>query len=227
MEGLSHPEAEISVADLMDRAQLYYTNLPYHNWPHAIEVYEDSRTKAELCRANGICVDVGVVAAGALFHDAGYHIDPLEHGFQSRESFSCYIAAGELRALGLAPNRTMHVLEVIASTELGVQPVSLEARIVCQADLNNVASDNIFVFLKKLLLLLEENKILTGRSMDIRTFAGTSHAILAGYLEKDFSLGQFDLEPNGKSWFANRALENIRTLLSPKLLEILDALKRP
>lgn len=227
MESLSSPEPWRNTEILEQNAERHYVNLPFHNFQeHVREVRESCRQKSLVCISQGLSPDLDVIDAGALWHDAGYHVPTAEHGFRSKEQYSCSLADKDLRALGMPESKIAHVLEIIRSTEGGVACQSLEGRILRQADLDNLASSNPFAFLKKTLKLRDETKLLTGKEPSLVEFARSSYSFLQLYVSEDVSLGEFDRAPDGESWFCSAAKRNVELLISPQITRLMQNAKR-
>jgi len=83
-----------------ERAQRYYTDLPYHTFSHAETVLEHAESLLDRCERFDVPVNKDVVQAAVLFHDAGYHHDPETYDEPSKEQHSAAIARDELEEMG-------------------------------------------------------------------------------------------------------------------------------
>jgi uncharacterized protein len=103
-------------------------NDPAHGWEHIQRVYKLALYIAEQERA-----DTFIVGMAALLHDLGHLVhDPTKH----HAELSVSSAAGLLSAYPIAPGTQQAILHAIAahSFSLGIEPGTLEAKIVRDAD---------------------------------------------------------------------------------------------
>jgi hypothetical protein len=204
-------------------AKTHYIDLPYHNWEHAVSVRNRSRELALVCITQGLEVDLDVIEASALWHDAGFYLRNEHYGLGSvsenwsKEHYSIYVSVIDLQKLGMPDEKIKKVADAIASTEAGVECTSLEGRILAQADIENVGGD-IVVFLKNTLNLYKEAGILAidGKVPPLFEYAKRSYSYLQLFLAKDLSLGAFDVDAeSGRSLLCSRGMMNSSLLISP------------
>lgn len=188
------------------------TELPYHNFNHALTTRNVAMQICADLKANGVKIDEDVVEAAALLHDAGFGdvIDPKV--FSSKEAYAAGLACDILLFLNVPEEKVVKVANSILSTEVGVTPQSNEAWVIRRADLNNVAStpQN---FIKNNLLILDEYKIQSGKFPTLQEWTPICYKILSTYLEDDVIFGDFDKSSNGVSKFTETASNNIKLLL--------------
>jgi predicted metal-dependent HD superfamily phosphohydrolase len=112
-------------------------NLTYHNVSHTKDVYEAvtrigtgekvSKNELELLRV------------AALFHDSGWAISCENH-----ELKSCEIAREYLPGFGFAPNEIETICKLIMATRLPWSPENHLEKIIIDADLDYLGTDNFF-----------------------------------------------------------------------------------
>lgn len=125
-------------------------HLSYHNINHTKYVIEKS---IELSKLEGLDEEkTNLLKLSALFHDAGFLVNNIEH-----EAISCEIAKNILHEYGYAISDISKICELIMATKIPQSPKSLSAKILCDADLYYLGSDNYLMFAEK---LFEENKAL-------------------------------------------------------------------
>lgn len=221
-ENAPQPEAWQNIATLEAVARPYYQDLPYHNWQHAKDVLRRSLAYADACEQNDHPVDHDAIAAASLLHDAAYWLRPgIDHELPSKEAYSAWVASDELSKLGMPQEKIELVQQIILSTEKGKPCQSMEASCVRQADLANVASYNPFYFLLNTYRLYVESKQLEASHVvpicfdDFTRFARKSYETLTAYLQHDNSLGEFDVDNQGRNPFHNRAIRNVELLMKP------------
>ena len=78
-----------------------YTELPYHNWQHALDTRDEARRLVGYCQDNSLGLDGFVTEAASLLHDYDYH-KRLPASVRSRELRSSRAASAVLRAHGPA-----------------------------------------------------------------------------------------------------------------------------
>lgn len=205
-------------------ASQYYSDLPYHNWEHATSVRDRCRELAMVCFTQGLTVDLEVLEAAALYHDAGYHQRQEQYGVGTaamawtKEKYSQYLAATDLQALGMPNEKIAQVLSCIASTQADIDCTSIEGKILAQADIENVGGDPM-VFMKNTLKLYKETGMLavSEKVPSLVEYAHKSHKYLQLFLAKDLSLGNFDIDPeSGRSWLCSRGIKNNMLLIEPR-----------
>lgn len=215
-------------------------DLEFHNWPHALDVRDDTRANANRCVDNGITVDWDVLDPASLNHDDDFWLVPRgtpgmksDHRFTTKERHAAAVARQELTDLGMPPSKVKHVSDNILSSEKGVRCKTIEARCLRQADLANVASPNPLIFLNSTYRLYREDKQLKGEQpmqpslkvpfvRDFIGFAAVSYEVLTTYNSEDISLGDFDRDREGQSLFGQRAARNIALLVPNRLTDFLS-----
>jgi len=175
-------------AALRERAQDRYDDgLPYHSFSHVEEAMERADELLERCERHGIDVDTEVVRAALLFHDAGYHRDPEEDGFDSREALSASIARTELEDAGMGSGTIDRVVDCIMATRPEATPHTTEDKIVRAADLSGLAGDY-EEFLDDAGALREEYAYLHGERQPLQAWVEGVRRTLQFYLAQDIHL---------------------------------------
>ncbi len=137
---------------------LLYTQLPphlhYHNYEHTQRVY---RVCATLCEAEGIHGDKQtMVLTAALLHDCGFIRSDEQH-----EAVGCDIARELLPAFGYTGSQIEAICEMIMATKIPQSPQTLEAAILCDADLYYLGGSHFYTIGHQLFEELKERKIVT------------------------------------------------------------------
>ena len=143
------------------RAESLYGNLPYHNFRHACEALELGYEIIARCQASNIDVNSDVIRYAILFHDAGYHENHKEKGFESKEEYSAYLAKEVLREFGVGEDDITKVEKSILSTHRDKNFECLEEKIARAADLAGLAIDY-ETFKENAIKLKDEHELLTG-----------------------------------------------------------------
>jgi len=131
----------------IDSAKKYYSEIPYHNFEHALHVAKKSEEIAEQCEKEGISISKKVIFYAALFHDAGY---AEKSEFQSKEEYSAYLAGKALETLGVDKETIIKVKQAIIATHQLATFGTPEEKIVRTADLSGLAASyEEFIELKK------------------------------------------------------------------------------
>lgn len=118
----------------------------YHNIDHSIEVVEAAELIGNHCEISD--KDLETVIIASWFHDTGYYLGCKEHEIESSK-----IAQSFLSDENVSQNIINKVINCILSTKVPQLPKSLLEKIICDADLYHLSSDN---FLEKSELLLHE-----------------------------------------------------------------------
>lgn len=190
-------------------AQEHYINLPYHNFKHAQDVFDEAMHLADYCEANGVIVNRRVLTAAALLHDAGYHEDSSDR-FDTKEKYSKFLAADICQKLGMSDEETEAVGVCIMGTEPGQDCPSIESKIIRRSDLANFAGPW-RKFIKKSLDYAREEIQLKGINIAWSDICGRTTFVASLYLdEENLSLGDFDKrDKNGTLVFIAKSWKNI------------------
>jgi hypothetical protein len=198
--------------EMWSDAEAWYSDLPYHNFQHARETLWEAMRLVDLCETHGLQVNRKALVAAALFHDAGYHLDEREYGFNTKEEFSAAILGMHGEKYGFSVVDTYTAEKAILSTYLSAVPNTLEDKILVRADLASIAGGYQEPFRRKTLLFTEEAKLLKatrGETFDHREFVKGNIRALCVYLSNDLTLGPFDTEDR-QGVFKLRATANIQ-----------------
>ena len=117
--------------------------LVYHNIGHTKDVVEAAEKLALPENVSGD--DLVLLKTAALFHDAGYMQDHVEH-----EELSCKIASKYLPDFGYTPQQIDVVCNLIRQTKLPGTPSDLLGQILCDADLYYLGKEHYSVYSKNL-----------------------------------------------------------------------------
>jgi len=117
-------------------AKKHYSNLPYHNFQHALWVRQQAKKFIQRCKKYNVPVKSDIIEIAALFHDAGY-----SEVKNNKEAHSCKIAEKELKLLGLANKTIRQVTGTIMATKAGYPLRTAEQKIIRAADLSSFTSN--------------------------------------------------------------------------------------
>ncbi|MCK9412349.1 MAG: YitT family protein [Prolixibacteraceae bacterium] len=130
--------------------------LTYHNVGHTLAVIEAAEHLA-LCE--GIAGDdLVLLKTAALFHDAGYI-----HVFTGHEKRSCDLARIHLPDYGYTTEKVEKVCQIIMVTKLPSVPSDPLEKIMCDADLYYLGTEQYPIFAEKLFNEFKEAGIVKGR----------------------------------------------------------------
>ncbi len=106
----------------------------YHNIDHTIEVVEKVK---EIGAGEGLDEDeLEIVILAAWFHDTGYCIKSEGH-----EEVSANYARGFLNVENYPPEKINEVVKCIMATRIPQNPTTLLEKVICDADLAHIGSD--------------------------------------------------------------------------------------
>ena len=189
----------------------YSSDLPYHNYGHALTVALNGLKIAQDCRLEHIPIDEYIVYCALLFHDAGYHQDHQKMGFDSKEALSARIAR---EILGEKPRPTGFIERVenaILCTTREAVCTTIEDNAVRAADLSGLAADYT-VFRHNTVLLKQEFEMLNGEEVSWAQWIERATTIVTGYLSQEFRLTKFYSGPPGESPFHQKVKMNLDRL---------------
>ena len=193
--------------------ELYDSQLPYHNFEHALKAVETGLQIARRCEKEGMGVNKEVIYFALLFHDAGYHINHKDKGFDSKEEYSAFLAKEVLQEIGVKKNIIKLVQKAILATMQGAEFYSTEDTIVRVADLAEIASDY-EQFCQNNKKLKKEAEILTGQKISWEDWKKQTKKVVEFYLSQNIKLtGEYENEV-GESVFHVKAKENLKRFLN-------------
>lgn len=179
---------DLEMDELRERAaQRYDPELPYHSFDHVRDTLERAEGLLERCERHDIDVDDAVVHAALLFHDAGYHRDPADEGYDSPEALSASIAQDELEDAGVDAAMIEQVHDCIMATRPQATPHGPEQKIVRAADLGGLAG-SYAEFLDDAGALREEHAYLHGERQPLQAWVEGVRKTLQFYLAQDIRL---------------------------------------
>lgn len=117
--------------------------LTYHNVNHTLYVLEQAQKIALYEQVNDR--DLLLVKIAALYHDSGFLVNRKDH-----ENIGCSIASKDLSSTDLEPSEIKKICGMIQATHIPQQPETLPEKIVADADLEYLGTDNFEDFGNKL-----------------------------------------------------------------------------
>lgn len=209
----SEKEQSITERARYAAAELYSPELPYHNFKHAQEVAAEALKIAAICDQEGVPINKIVLELAALFHDAGFHLDPLEEGFQSKEELSAHLAEKTLLNLGADQDVIARVKETILATRSDAPFTTNEQKAIRAADLSNLASD-LETFIDNNRRLKEEFEILNNKRISWDDWKIQTEKIINFYLNQDIRLTSHHDDEQGRSIFHEKTKKILAQFLS-------------
>lgn len=195
-------------------ARLFYdSSLPYHNFDHALETIANSEIIIENCEKEKIPVDNKVVYYALLFHDAGYHENHLEKGFNTKEEYSAHLAQVALEEVGESEEIIRAVSKAILATQKNATFSAIEEKIVRASDLTSLA-DDYDTFKSNNEKFRKESEMLTGKKIPLDEWKNQTKKIMEFYLGQDIKITQAYWNKNGQSDFHTKARENLNRFLT-------------
>ncbi len=127
-------------------ADNFSDNICYHNIDHVMDVVEAAENIGMASGLNDEELEIVLVAA--WFHDTGYYLGEKNH-----EKASVKIARKFLKTMLVDNDKIKLISSCIASTKIPQKPKTLLEKVLCDADLYHLATEN---FLNKSELLRQE-----------------------------------------------------------------------
>ena len=113
--------------------------LHYHNLYHTLQVVSHTKEIAQFYQYNDL--DLFMVMAAAWFHDTGYL---MADNTEVHEQKSIELMAEFLTTKNVAFNIIENISHFIMATKMPVNPQSLSEKIICDADLYHLGTDDFF-----------------------------------------------------------------------------------
>jgi predicted metal-dependent HD superfamily phosphohydrolase len=197
-------------------AALYNPSLPYHNFAHALDAIGAGEIILQRCREDGVPVREQVVYYALLFHDAGYHEEPENYGFSTKEDYSASLAARLLPQFGVDAGTVEMVVAAIRATHREATFSTNEQKVVRAADLAGLAADY-EIFRRNSERLKDEWEHLRGEKISWQKWLAETRAIIGFFLSQDIRLTRYYLDTEGNSIFHRQTEENLRRLHEEKI----------
>ena len=195
--------------------ELYDSRLPYHNFQHVLRAVKVGLKIANRCEQEKLGVNRVVVYYALLFHDAGYHLDHKNEGYNTKEEYSAFLAGESLQKAGVNDKIIKLTQKAILATTQGTEFYSTEETIVRVADLSEMAGDY-EIFLDNNKKLKEEQELLTGQEIDWKEWQEQTKKVIEFYLSQNIRLTSAYENKNGESVFHLKAKENLEKFLKEK-----------
>lgn len=190
-----------------------YGDIPYHNFNHASEALESGYEIVARCQASNIEVDSDVIRYSILFHDAGYHENHEEKGFENKEEYSAYLAEKSLRSIGVSEEIIGKVKSCIVSTHKDAEFNTTEEKIVRAADLVGLAGEYEY-FRDNAMKLKEEAEMMSGNKISLEDWKRMVGSIIGFYLSQDIRLTECYRDEEGGSRFHKKTRSNLDRFLA-------------
>jgi hypothetical protein len=153
MSNLSKPQLRDS---MLESAPQYYSNYRYHNYEgHVTQSMEDFVSLRDWLAQKGIPIDKDLGLISLAYHDANFHLDEKQAGFDTKEKYSAWLAHKDLRELGASDHIIRTVSGAIIKTTFNEIPETNLEKAIRLADVGNVTGDP-KVFLYNTYLLMAE-----------------------------------------------------------------------
>lgn len=144
------------------------TDYIYHNFNHTLRVVSNAKL---IAAKEGVIGDnAEIIEIAAWLHDTGYINGYVEH-----EESGTAIAEEFLKSNGYPEDKTENVLSLIRVTKLGVEPQTLNEKIIKDADCSHFADKNYSALSE---LLREEWKITVGKSFTDEEWVSLNRHVL-------------------------------------------------
>ena len=190
---------------------LYSDNLFYHNFDHVNETIANAEKILEECDRKSISYDEKIVCHAILFHDAGYHVNHVKKGFESKESYSAYLAENILSNHGETKKHIEEVVSAILCTQIDAACDSYNQMIVRAADLLGLISPYM-EFKSKSVALFYERELLSGEKITWEQYKNEAFKIIHNFLKPKINL-DIELFSKGNYMFHAKVFHNLDTLM--------------
>lgn len=202
---------------------LYSPALPYHNFGHAKNIVAEIMAIADRCKSEGVELNRHVAYFAALFHDAGYHLDHLKEGYETKEALSAALAKQELTKAGISKEISTQVSDTILATHPDAVFSTNEQKALRAADLAGLAK-NYEMFVRNTVLLKREYELMHKTKITWESWKANAAKLINFYLSQDIRLTSRHDNEKGESTFHLKARENLQRLLDTPVarLEALD-----
>jgi HD superfamily phosphodiesterase len=171
-----HPTLPSGVTPLVDDTATYILCLFEEKLPPHYSFHNPQHTKDVVTQAYAIADeyelgqdDLEILLIAAWFHDSGY-----TEVYEGHEEVSMKLAETYLRTKNFPEVRIKKVCDCISATSMPQSPQTLVERILCDADISNIGSDNFFEMSAR---LRKEHEIVKGKMYTDTEWYNVKHGI--------------------------------------------------
>ncbi len=142
---MNYPAAKAFICYLLKTA--LDGRFSYHGLHHTLDVLQAT---TDLCHAEQVApYETLLLQTAALFHDAGFIRDPMDH-----EGSSCELVREHLPRYDYTPREIEQICDLILATKIPQQPKSHLEQIICDADLDYLGREDFFAIAETLYIEL-------------------------------------------------------------------------
>ena len=199
------PKPKLIKRGLLREAKRYYSNLPYHNYNHALKILKNAELIMKRLHKK---FNRDVVEQAILFHDAGYHLNHKKKGFKNKEELAAKIVKKILTKLNYSSKHIKKVMKCIIATNINSKPKSIEEKIVRAADVASM-KESYKDFLMDTKKLIKEYEKLYNIKVDVNKWKKSQEKIIKRYLRQRIKLSKNYYNKKGKSNFHERVKRNL------------------
>jgi HD superfamily phosphodiesterase len=176
----------------------------FHNPQHTMDVVREAHSIGKACGISDDDMEILLIAA--WFHDAGY-----TEQYEGHEFVSIELAEQFLRKHTISETRIHAVCSCIRATEMPQKPQTLVEKILCDADVSNIASDSFFEMSAR---LREEHRVAKGKLYTDAEWYAIKHTLCTTH--------QFHTD-YARQYFTPKQVENAHKLEEQYLAQYLTA----
>ena len=139
----------------------YSARLPYHNFEHVLATLEHFENICDRLLERDVYINRNIGRVAIYMHDAGFDIDHIAEGFDTKEEHSAHLSSIVLQNLGVQDTEIERVNKaIIDGTTVTKQPKNNLEKAVRYADLGNVYGRSYVDFVKNFMLLQKESVVM-------------------------------------------------------------------
>lgn len=198
--------------NFINEVEKEYTNIPFHNFNHALKKTRDAIKLIKRCNKYNIPVNTKIVLYAMLWHDAGYHTDAKSKWYATKEQYSAFIIDKILNKYKEESYIVKRVVNAILATQGDMAPRNTEEKIVRAADLMDMAWPY-EGFVRDNRLLFQEYQLLVDPNCTRSQRKEKTQHIIEFYLAQDIYLTPEHDDEQGDSIFHTRARNNLEKFL--------------
>ncbi len=178
----------------------YIPKLPYHSFPHAVNVHRETLPILEHCKEEGVPVHELVMYFASLGHDLGYGLNHRVLGYPTKEALAADWTGRIMFYLGIDTEIILLTKGAIQGTEKNASILTNEAKVLRAADLAELAKD-LPTFVRNNRLLKEEAELLSGKIISWSDWKEQTKKIVEFFLSQDIRLTSYHDDEKGNSRF--------------------------
>ena len=173
------------VAEYSTAAEGHYRpDFQYHGWGHALDVAHGTEVISDKLQSRGYTIVKGALAIAGAWHDAGYHEDHMQKGFDTKEEYSASLLEKYLENRPMGEFERAIALNAIVATWSGFEGARTPYELILhRADIANIGGPE-DEFLANSVKLWQERILTSGKQIAWDEYVADAVVFIAETIEE-------------------------------------------